>query len=65
MSPKQTLLRAAELLEEEAALMKESLSIDGDGDWDTGDIAYKQTKADYDERIAVAANVRLYVKHAL
>jgi len=58
MTPHQTMLRAADLLESDAEDLKRSHTY-ANGEWDTRDPIDEVAKADYDERLAIAAKLRL------
>lgn len=58
MTPKATILRAAQLLAQDAAEIKMSHTR-SDGTWDLSDPCDESAKADHDERIAIAANLKL------
>lgn len=57
MTPQQTMLRAAQLLEQDAEDMKRSHTIDGV--WDTTDPIDESAKADHDEHLGIAAKLRV------
>ena len=58
MSPQQTMLRAAQLLESDSEDLRSSHTL-ADGEWDTTDPIDESAKRDCDERLAIAAKLRL------
>lgn len=60
LTPQQTLVRAAQLLEEDAECLKRSHSIDGK--WFLEDRADETAKSGHDERMSLGAKLRLMAR---
>lgn len=58
MTPKLVQLRAAQILEQDAKDLKDSHTL-SDGRWHITDPADEAAKADHDERLILAAQLRL------
>lgn len=61
MTPTQVLLRAAQLLDEDAQALKESHTR-GDGTWDLSAPEDETAKAGHDERLQIAAKLTVMAR---